>query len=263
MPPVLQQVSTYDPVVGLPGGKFGPSGGSIAVDDPRNQWPGGAYGTSNNPTEREPCSSGEPCSSLDATLGHRRDPEGGGPSESPPVRYGAPFGYSDTTDLFGYAIENIGKMLMPFPMSIAVEGVQRFGSRGALGFTSGFDVPEAATVLTPFGRKQMEPKHILHNLLSKGQDVSLDNAMVEIANVVAAQHSGIAEPTPERSRTGFANEAAASMMAAASPPAAAKSRPTPSRGRARGPAASIAAAAAAAPASAAANPYGGGDYGGT
>ena len=256
--PVLQQVSTYNPVVASPGDNFGPSGGSVPGQDPRNQWPRGA--TTVQDEEEDKIAQAQ--TSLDETLGKR---QGGrpGPAVPKPNRIGAPFGYNDTTDIFNYAIENIGKLLMPAPVALAVEGLQHFGSRHALGFNSDFDVPEAATVSTPFGRQQMDPKHVLHNLQSKGQVVSLDNAMVEIANVVAAQHSGIAEPTPQRSRTGFANEAAASMMAAASPPAAAKSTPTPAAGRARGPGASIAAAAASAPASAAANPYGGGNYGGT
>ena len=206
--PILNQVSTYNPVVAPPGGKFGPSGGSVPEQDPRNQWPGGAYGTGNNPRERDPSSS------LDETLGHRPDFEGRGPSESPPDVMGAPFGYSDTTDIFGFAVENIGKALMPAPLSLAVEAMQSIAVPNALGFSSGFSVPEAATVATPIGRQQMKSKHVMHNLLSKSLDVTTENAMTEIANIVAAQHSGINDPTPDRSRTDPVNKIAAEMMMA-------------------------------------------------
>ena len=206
--PVLDKVSTYNPVVAPPGGKFGPSGGSVPGQDPRNQWPGGAYGTGNNPRERDPSSS------LDETLGRRRDFEARGPSEAPPTMIGAPFGYNDVTDVFGFAVENIGKALMPPVVNLAVEAMQSIAAPTEMGFSSSFSVPEAATVATPLGRRQMKSKHVMHNLMSKGLDVTTENAMTEIANIVAAQHSGINDPTPGRSRTDPVNKIAAEMMMA-------------------------------------------------
>ena len=64
MPPVLQQVSSHRPVVAGQEG-FGPGGGSVPVDDPRNQWPNFAP-PGGNEAERDPSTS------LEQTLGHQR-----------------------------------------------------------------------------------------------------------------------------------------------------------------------------------------------
>ena len=237
-------------------------GGSIATSDPRNQWPIAGAGSATAVEEEEEDSTVRAKTYLDQSLGH--GPGVVGTHDPSDARIGEPYGYNNITDIFNDGIRAIGKMLLPGPLGLLVDPVQNLAARSNMSFSSDFSIPEAATTAGLFGRDKMQSWQVEHNLRSKGQDVNVNNAMTEIANLVAAQHSGIAEPTPDRSRTGSANRAAAEAMMASTKSAVPASKT--SRGRSpasgRGPGGPTGSAPAAGP-SAAASPYGGGDYGGT
>ena len=125
MPPVLQQVSSHRPVVAGQEG-FGPGGGSVPVDDPRNQWPNFAP-PGGNEAERDPSTS------LDQTLGHNR--QGGGPG----ITAGGTSGVA-TSAAEGAALGMPGLGGNPAPAG----GYANIGEavEGLLGFTS---IPGALT----------------------------------------------------------------------------------------------------------------------